>query len=88
MKLVDQEPHPKADIRDHTKLYAVICPQPGQGILSAGDSVETQKPLVFMSKAMVDDLIPHIKKMFSGHGRKVEVREYEWNGKSINICDK
>lgn len=60
----------------HEKIYAFVCPEQDQGILSMGDSLETQKPLVVMSKRLAESLIPMVKESFSSFGKRIELREY------------
>lgn len=69
------------------KIYAFVCPEEGQGILSIGDSPNHQMPLVFMNKQMGLDLIPEIRNIYGGHGHVVQLAEYELKSVVETVCN-
>jgi hypothetical protein len=75
-------------VSEQDTIYAYVCPEEGQGIVSWGDSVEEQRPLVFMRLKNAEKLKPVIKDRFNGLGRKVELREFKLSKILDVICEK
>jgi hypothetical protein len=76
MKEVKLDPIPGEPFTDHSKIYAFVCPERGEGIVSFGNTIETQRPMVCMSLTVAEVLTPVAEEMARITGKKIELREY------------
>jgi hypothetical protein len=80
MKEIRFDPIPGESFTDHSKIYAFVCPEPGEGIVACGPTAESQRPMICMSLTMVKKLIPIAEEMTRITGKKIELREYTVSG--------
>lgn len=69
------------------KIYAFVCPDNDGGILSMGDSPQNQIPLVMMSSDIAKEIIPNVRLIYGGHGKRVELREFTMSKLVEVVCD-